>query len=183
MTAREEFLDIYQTHIHREGSQELLDYLTNKSDFFTAPASARYHGAYVGGLCQHSVNVFRELRKVVIDNEPTMEAVAICALLHDLCKANTYVREHHAGPGEVYSYVKKDRFPMGHGEKSVYLIARFMKLEDEEALAIRWHMGAWDDAVRGGSRGLNEAMKLHRIVYELHAADMRATHIVEAGMA
>lgn len=118
-----------------------------------------------------------------IDNEPTMEAVAICALLHDLCKANTYVREHHAGPGEVYSYVKKDSFPMGHGEKSVYLIARFMKLEDEEALAIRWHMGAWDDAVRGGSHGLNEAMKLHRIVYELHAADMRATHIVEAGMA
>lgn len=95
----------------------------------------------------------------MIDNEPTMEAVTICALLHDLCKANTYVREHHAGPGEVYSYVKKDRFPMGHGEKSVYLIARFMKLEDEEALAIRWHMGAWDDAVRGGSRGLNEAMK------------------------
>ena len=93
------------------------------------------------------------------------------------------MREHHAGPGEVYSYVKKDRFPMGHGEKSVYLIARFMKLEDEEALAIRWHMGAWDDAVRGGSRGLNEAMKLHRIVYELHAAEMRATHIVEAGMA
>lgn len=72
---------------------------------------------------------------------------------------------------------------MGHGEKSVYLIARFMKLEDEEVLAIRWHMGAWDDAVRGGSHGLNEAMKLHRIVYELHAADMRATHIVEAGMA
>lgn len=93
------------------------------------------------------------------------------------------MREHHAGPGEVYSYVKKDSFPMGHGEKSVYLIARFMKLEDEEALAIRWHMGAWDDAVRGGSHGLNEAMKLHRIVYELHAADMRATHIVEAGMA
>ena len=144
--------------------------------FFTAPASTKHHLAYPGGLVEHSVNVFRELRKVVIDNEPTMEAVAICALLHDL--QGEYIRgEHHAGPGEVYSYVKRTASPMGHGEKSVYLIARFMKLEDEEALAIRWHMGAWDDAVRGGSRGLNEAMKLHRIVYELHAADMRRPRI------
>lgn len=170
MTGEEQFKELYRRYIHREGAEELLEWMERETDFFTAPASTKHHLAYPGGLVEHSVNVFRELRKVVIDNEPTMEAVAICALLHDLCKANTYVREHHAGPGEVYSYVKKDRFPMGHGEKSVYLIARFMKLEDEEALAIRWHMGAWDDAVRGGSRGLNEAMKLHRIVYELHAA-------------
>ena len=183
MTGEEQFKELYRRYIHREGAEELLEWMERETDFFTAPASTKHHLAYPGGLVEHSVDVFRELRKVVIDNEPTMEAVAICALLHDLCKANTYVREHHAGPGDVYSYVKKDRFPMGHGEKSVYLIARFMKLEDEEALAIRWHMGAWDDAVRGGSRGLNEAMKLHRIVYELHAADMRATHIVEAGMA
>lgn len=166
MTGEEQFKELYRRYIHREGAEELLEWMERETDFFTAPASTKHHLAYPGGLVEHSVNVFRELRKVVIDNEPTMEAVAICALLHDLCKANTYVREHHAGPGEVYSYVKKDRFPMGHGEKSVYLIARFMKLEDEEALAIRWHMGAWDDAVRGGSRGLNEAMKLHRIVEE-----------------
>ena len=191
MSAKEEFIEIYRANVHREGADALLDYLENKSDFFTSPASARYHGAYVGGLCEHSVNVYHCLREYLARErvqelygvEAPDESVAVSALLHDLCKANTYVREHHAGPGEVYSYVKKDRFPMGHGEKSVYLIARFMKLEDEEALAIRWHMGAWDDAVRGGSRGLNEAMKLHRIVYELHAADMRATHIVEAGMA
>ena len=162
MTGEEQFKELYRRYIHREGAEELLEWMERETDFFTAPASTKHHLAYPGGLVEHSVNVFRELRKVVIDNEPTMEAVAICALLHDLCKANTYVREHHAGPGEVYSYVK---------------------LEDEEALAIRWHMGAWDDAVRGGSRGLNEAMKLHRIVYELHAADMWATHIVEAGMA
>lgn len=153
MTGEEQFKELYRRYIHREGAEELLEWMERETDFFTAPASTKHHLAYPGGLVEHSVNVFRELRKVVIDNEPTMEAVAICALLHDLCKANTYVREHHAGPGEVYSYVKKDRFPMGHGEKSVYLIARFMKLEDEEALAIRWHMGAWDDAVRGGYAG------------------------------
>ena len=59
MPGKEEFIEIYTEHIHREGSGELLDYLQNKSDFFTAPASARFHGAYAGGLCDHSVNVFR----------------------------------------------------------------------------------------------------------------------------
>ena len=124
MTGEEQFKELYRRYIHREGAEELLEWMERETDFFTAPASTKHHLAYPGGLVEHSVNVFRELRKVVIDNEPT-----------------------------------------------------------KEALAIRWHMGAWDDAVRGGSRGLNEAMKLHRIVYELHAADMRATHIVEAGMA
>lgn len=134
MTGEEQFKELYRRYIHREGAEELLEWMERETDFFTAPASTKHHLAYPGGLVEHSVNVFRELRKVVIDNEPTMEAVAICALLHDLCKANTYVREHHAGPGEVYSYVKKDSFPMGHGEKSAYLIARFMELEDEEAI-------------------------------------------------
>lgn len=69
----------------------------------------------------------------------------------------------------------KDRFPFGHGEKSVFLISRLMRLTDEEALAIRWHMGAYDDAARGGSRTLSAAMEVSPLVYELHAADMRAT--------
>ena len=44
-----------------------------------------------------------------------------------------------------------------------------------EALAIRWHMGAYDDAARGGSRTLSAAMAVDPLVYELHVADMRAT--------
>lgn len=173
-----DFKKLYRKYIHREGAVELLAWLEKETDFFKAPASTRNHLAYPGGLVEHSVNVFHELRKVVADNEPTMETTAICGLLHDVCKANFYVKKFQAGsPVEVY--VVQDAFPFGHGEKSVYLISRFMKLTDEEALAIRWHMGAWDEAVKGGSRGLNEAMKLHRLVYELHAADMRATHVVE----
>lgn len=175
MSNKEAFKDLYRRYIHREGAEALLSWLEQETNFFTAPASTKHHLAYPGGLVEHSLNVFRELRKVVIDNEPTMEAVAICALLHDVCKANYYA-------GDELHYSVVDTFPFGHGEKSVYLISRFIRLEDEEALAIRWHMGAWDDAVKGGSRGLNEAMKMYRIVYELHAADMRATHIVEAGL-
>ena len=98
MPGKEEFIEIYQEHIHREGSAELLDYLQNKSDFFTAPASARYHGSYAGGLCDHSVNVFRCLEaylardrvKEVYGMEYPMESVAVAALLHDVCKIGCY---------------------------------------------------------------------------------------------
>ena len=58
MTDKEEFIKIYTENITRDGADKLLDYLEHKSDFFTAPASARYHGAYEGGLCEHSLNVY-----------------------------------------------------------------------------------------------------------------------------
>ena len=57
MTAKEEFISIYKENIKREGADKLLEFL-QKSDFFTAPSSTRYHGAYEGGLVQHSVNVY-----------------------------------------------------------------------------------------------------------------------------
>ena len=176
MNDAERFEQIFLSQVTRPGADKLLEWLKS-TDFFTAPASTRFHGAYPGGLVKHSLNVYYALLgNFNLRGLYSPQTQAIVALLHDVCKANYYA-------GEYPDYTVKDQMPMGHGEKSVYLIARFMKLEDEEALAIRWHMGAWDDAVRGGSHGLNEAMKLHRIVYELHAADMRATHIVEAGMA
>lgn len=168
MTGEEQFKELYRRYIHREGAEELLEWMERETDFFTAPASTKHHLAYPSGLVEHSVNVFRELRKVVIDNEPTMEAVAICALLHDLCKANYYA-------GEYPDYTVKDQVPMGHGEKSVYLVMKRMELTDDEALAIRWHMGAYDDAFRGGSRALNAAMERTPLVLELHYADMIAT--------
>ena len=98
MAAKEEFIEIYQTNIHREGGEELLDYLSNKSDFFTAPASARFHGSYPGGLCEHSVNVYHCLAdylarprcREVYGLEYTDESIAIAALLHDVCKVGCY---------------------------------------------------------------------------------------------
>ena len=94
MPGKEEFMEIYREHIRREGSAELLDYLENKSDFFTAPASARFHGSYAGGLCDHSVNVYRCLEaylarervREVYGMEYPPESAAVAALLHDVCK-------------------------------------------------------------------------------------------------
>lgn len=167
MTNAERFKAIYTTQIERAGAPELLAWLES-TDFFTAPASTKYHGARPGGLVDHSLNVYDELISRV-PSVGTAESRAVCALLHDICKADYYEPLNGGG------YQVKDRFPFGHGEKSVLLISRFMPLTDEEALAIRWHMGAYDEAARGGSRTLSAAMAASPLVYELHAADMRAT--------
>ena len=181
MTNAEEFKELYRKNITREGAPELLKWLES-TDFFSAPASTKYHGAYPGGLVDHSLNVYfafyAPLDAVKILNfeallnlkrEEFSETVTICTLLHDICKANYYE------PLDGGGYRVHNRFPFGHGEKSVFLISRFMRLTDAEALAIRWHMGAYDDAARGGSRELSAAMSATPLVYELHAADMRAT--------
>ena len=172
------FKEIYREQIKRPGAADLLAWLETQTDFFTAPASTKYHGAYPGGLVDHSLTVYNYLtNKAGIDPETR----AVCALLHDICKADLYEastrrQQNAAGNWEtVPSYKVNDRFPFGHGEKSVFLISRFMWLTDEEALAIRWHMGAYDDAARGGSRTYSAALRFSPLVLELHVADMRAT--------
>ena len=97
MNGKERFIDIYKKNIKREGADKLLDYLTGQSDFFTCPASARYHGAYEGGLCDHSLNVYDCLcafldspQAKALGFHYSEESVALVALLHDLCKAGCY---------------------------------------------------------------------------------------------
>ena len=100
MTNKDKFIEIYRSCITREGSDKLLDFLC-KSDFFTAPASTRFHGSYEGGLLEHSLNVYECLCDFV--KRPRFrdkygfsfsdESVAIVALLHDLCKVNFYKTE------------------------------------------------------------------------------------------
>ena len=93
MTDKERFISIFKEKITREGSRELLNYLCSEScDFFTAPASTRYHGAEVGGLCRHSLNVYdclcdqlsRRRMKDEYGIHYTDENIAIAALLHDV---------------------------------------------------------------------------------------------------
>lgn len=150
MTNKERFKEIFISQVTRPGAADLLAWL-GTTDFFEAPASTRFHGAYPGGLVEHSLNVYYALLGQYTIREYGGESVAVVALLHDVCKTGYYRRERDG------KYSVKDQLPMGHGEKSVYLVMKFMDLTDEEALAIRWHMGAYDDAFRGGSRAQAEA--------------------------
>ena len=195
--SKEEFEYIYREDIKRPGAEQLLKWLES-SNFFEAPASARHHLARPGGLAEHSINVRRrlveiaknELWKKQEDVTPEIiETATILGLLHDVCKAGVY---HQTDPFKAAAegklatmapYEFRDPFPLGHGEKSLFLITRFMQLTQNEALAIRWHMGAYDDAVKGGSRSMSEAMKLTPWVWWLHEADMCATWMDEGGAA
>ena len=190
MSCKEEFIELFKTHITRPGADALLDYLTNKCDFFTAPASARYHGAYEGGLCEHSLNVYhclkeyleRERVRELYGLEYSDETIAIVSLLHDLCKIGCYqagVRNVKGPDGkwtQVPTYNFHDPMPYGHGEKSVYVVNGFLRLTREEAFAIRYHMGfsGSEDARQVGS-----AFQMYPLAFCLSVADMEATYFLE----
>lgn len=179
----DDFVEVLRT-TNRDGIEELIRYLQEETDFFTAPASTKYHGAFAGGLLMHSINVCAELRLDPNSKVYPTETLIIVALLHDICKANCYRTEkrnvkENGGWVEKQIYVFEDEMPLGHGEKSLYLASKFIKLSDEEAAAIRWHMGAFDCAFRGGDRGLNAAYEKYPLAVLLHMADMRATYLVE----
>lgn len=188
--ACKDFTGLYSSHITRPGAAELLAWLKT-TDFFKAPAGAKHHGAYHGGLVRHSLNVYYQLLGdySIRGMEHEAETTAICGLLHDVCKVGVY---HQTDPfkaamkgklATMAPYEFRDPLPLGHGEKSLFLITRHMALTEEEALAIRWHMGAYDDAVKGGSRSMTEAMNLTPWVWRLQEADMCAAWIDERSAA
>ncbi len=186
MDYKQKFIEYDQANIHREGADRLLEWLQT-TDFFTAPASTRYHCACPSGLVQHSVNVYEVMMEKHFDPETdSAESFALCALLHDVCKAQFYkistrnVKNEKTGQWEkVPYYTIEDAFPYGHGEKSVFLIERFVRLKPAEATAIRWHMGGFDDAARGGNFSISVAYDKYPIAVKLHLADLEATYLRE----
>lgn len=195
--AKAEFMQIWTERVQRDYADAMLEWLERETDFFEAPASTKNHGAHPGGLVEHSLNVYRRLRNIVCMEtcgeitsgllaEGVEETVAILGLLHDVCKVGVYHIEtkRRKNPDtqrweDYQAYVFRDPLPLGHGEKSLYLIQRHMDLEPEEALAIRWHMGAYDSAVKGGARDMGTAMEMSPWVWRLQQADMCATFVDE----
>lgn len=173
------FEDIYATYIKREGAVELLRWLKS-TDFFTAPGSTRFHDCHAGGLAEHSARVFDELvrlLKAYPEVKVSAETAAIVTLLHDVCKANCYKVEmrnkknEHGQWIQVPVYTFQEDFSFGgHGSKSVYLIQKFMKLTDEEAVCINCHMGP-----ENGNWAVNDAFRAYPLAFLVHTADMAST--------
>ena len=177
----------------REGIDRLLEFI-RKSDFYTAPASTKFHGSYEGGLLEHSLNVYNRLHEKM-SKDPiwiqvaekkgyTEENYIISALLHDLCKTYYYTTEMRNKKDEngkwiqVPFYTVEDKIPLGHGVKSVFMIEEYIKLKPCERYSVRWHMAAYD-VTHTEAYTLGNAMELHPLVLALHEADMEATHIME----
>ena len=191
-SVKQKFIEIYKNNIKREGADKLLEYLeSSSSDFFTAPASARFHSSYEGGLAEHSINVYEALVgylksdrvKNTYGFEYSDESIAIVALLHDLCKVNVYkkgfrnVKDEKGVWQRVDTFEFDDRLPYGHGEKSVYIITGYMKLTREEAFAIRYHMGY---SSTEDPRNVSRAFEMFPLAFALSVADSEATYFIEA---
>lgn len=199
---KQEFLDIVKRNIKREGIDKLIEWLVT-TDFFTAPASTKFHNNFEGGLCAHSINVYNRLLSLLkseygndVEKHCSSESIALMALFHDICKVNTFEREtknvkqYYEGGSKKDSkgyfdwvekdvFVSNDQLPYGHGEKSVYILSGFLKLTRLEAMAINWHMGAFDFRVRGGSYALSDVYANYPVALLLHIADMQATNLDE----
>lgn len=186
------------TSTERKGMDKLLEFI-RKSDFYTAPASSKYHLASEGGLLQHSLNVYYALENKKLN--PTWnkfnfspESIKITALLHDLCKTYFYISE--VKNRKVYkengskidskgrydwesydSYAVEDKFPYGHGEKSVMMIEQFIRLTPEERYAIRWHMGFSEPKEHYNMLGA--AYTKYPLALALSEADLEATYLME----
>lgn len=185
---KQKFIDICKSLIKRNGADKLIEYL-EKTDFFTAPASTKYHGSFEGGLLEHSLNVYNCLTNHLSSDRvrslynlmPTIETIAIVSLFHDICKVNCYkattrnVKENGVWV-QVPAYEYIDNLPYGHGEKSVYMLSGFMVLTREEAFSIRYHMGF---SGTKDKRNIGAAFQQYPLAFALSIADMESTYFME----
>ena len=181
----------------REGVESLIARL-EELGFFTAPASTKFHLSCEGGLLQHSLNVYHaamKVREAMITMDASLESalpkesVAVAALLHDVCKAEIYkqvVKRQKNSDGywvDALGYdVDYSAFPLGHGEKSVIVVLRSgFDLTDDEIIAIRWHMHAWELPFQSyeAKSCLNAAKKASPLLSLIQAADGLAASLLE----
>lgn len=180
----------------RKGIDNVISEL-DKSDFYIAPASSKFHGNYDGGLAEHSLNVYiqamyikkvqQKIRPDIINNIND-NSIILCSILHDICKIGYYkkVKKWRKDPNnkwEEYETYDSDSksMPLGHGEKSVIMLLKWgLELTEEEMLAIRWHMGAFDKpGYYASEQNFNESSKIP-LVSIISCSDMLATKITEA---
>lgn len=180
---KERFLELCAT-IKRDGIDNLMEWL-EKSDFYTAPASTKYHGDYSGGLLEHSLNVYDELKRILQvypEVRVDEESIVIASLFHDLCKVGLYTsekrnRKNELGQWESYdAYTIKEKFCYGgHGSKSVFILQNFIRLTPEEAISINCHMASWD-----GNKDVGNAFERCPFAWLVHVADEASTFIKES---
>ena len=179
---KEKFLELLKS-VNREGMENLISFI-DKTDFYKAPASTRFHGSYEGGLLEHSLKVY-EILKHKVENcieklEVSDDTLKIVALLHDICKANFYKVDYRNAKNsfgeweKVPYYTVEDTIPYGHGEKSVMMLTEYIKLTSEEKYAIRWHMGFTEPKELYTTLGL--AYQKYPLALLLFEADLEATY-------
>lgn len=190
------FRELVNTYLNNvDGVNDLYSWL-EEQDFFSAPASTKYHGNFKGGLCRHSINVCNSILYLIENNHfdfiknIDIKSAVLVALFHDICKVNYYVETTRNVKNEITGrwekipyYTVKDTFPAGHGEKSVMILQKYLKLTPDEILAINWHMGFSDNRAKDslGMSQISQTFKQYPLAFLLHTADMIATYYLDGG--
>ena len=173
------------TTVTRPGFDNLLIWLKT-TDYFNAPASVNHHGAYEGGLLEHSLSTYTNLKKLCAGFEVDVpeESQLITALFHDVCKTGVYVKikrniKEDGVWKSVDGYAFEEKLPLGHGEKSVIMLLKYIELNLDETMAIRWHMGGWDESAQGyiGGKSISAAFAAYPLAVLLHMADMADNYL------
>lgn len=182
---KEKFIELLKS-TNRPGIEDLISFL-EKTDFFTAPASTRFHGSFEGGLVEHSLKVYEVLdykaKNNVLKLEIPDDTIKIVSLLHDICKLNFYKVDYRNAKNalgeweKVPYYTIDDTIPYGHGEKSVMMISEYIKLTPEEKYSIRWHMGYTEPKELYNTIG--SAYKKYPLALMMHEADLEATYFYD----
>ena len=182
---KEKFIELLKS-TNRQGIEELISFL-EKTDFFTAPASTRFHGSFEGGLVEHSLKVYEildyKVKNNVLNLEVPDDTIKIVSLLHDICKLNFYKVDYRNAKNalgeweKVPYYTIDDTIPYGHGEKSVMMISEYIKLTPEEKYCIRWHMGYTEPKELYNTIGA--AYKKYPLALMMHEADLEATYFYD----
>lgn len=200
MTDRIERFEALLKSVDRTGIEKLLEFI-RKSDFYTAPASTRYHSCHEGGLLEHSLNVYdclveksqSSIWKAAFQGVER-ESIILSALLHDICKTYFYAvelknKKVYSDTGKKYDangrydwqtvpgYTIDDKIPYGHGEKSVMMIEEFITLKPIERYMIRWHMCWTENSSQYNTLGA--AIKKYPAILAISEADMEATYLLE----
>lgn len=182
---KDKFIELLRS-TNRDGIEDLIRFI-EKTDFFKAPASTRFHGAFEGGLLEHSMKVYEildyKVKNNFIDMNVKEDTIKIITLLHDICKANFYKVDYRNAKNslgeweKVPYYTVDDQIPYGHGEKSVMMISEYIKLTPEEKYCIRWHMGFTEPKELYTTIG--NAYKKYPLALLLHEADLEATYFFD----
>lgn len=200
---KEEFISLINS-INREFDKEkLINWLENKSDFFTAPASTKYHCGYEGGLCEHSLNVYYALRNLNYSYMPELTATSeeveqgihkykydedtlkIVGLLHDISKANYYeifnrnVKDNNGNWQQVQDYrIKEDRFIYGNDEQNTeFMVSTFIPLTVDERVALLHKSGG--KAFDSNQENIPTIFSKYKLAALLHCADMLSCYVLE----
>jgi len=212
MATREENIERFESlmaTITRDGKEELMDYIKNKTDFYMAPASTMFHLSCDGGLLQHSLNVYDCLMakkespvwKKVFEDIPE-ESLIIMSLLHDLCKVNFYVKgTKNQKTYEPEKVAAAENWQVKHDDKGDFIWETVLRYEIDDKMPL----GHGEKSVmlincfmklkvyeifairwhmgyaeeKSQYKALGEAMEKFPIVLALHEADLEASKIME----